>query len=401
MRVLFLTHRLPYAPNRGDRIRAFHITRTLAARFELELVSLIHDRLEGAQADVLRSLGVRVSTFLVPRARNLVRGLFSLGGEQPLTHALLDAPGLGCALRQLADSRKPDVVLAYCSGMARFALEPPLRDRPLVLDLVDVDSEKWRLLAQTTTGPKRWIYQREARCLAQFERMAASHARTTVVTNDREHRALRQLAPEATVRVVPNGIDVAAFRSPAPPSDEARVIFCGVMNYQPNVDAALWFSRYVWPQVVIRRPDARLVVVGSDPTPEILDLQRTDKSIEVTGTVVDVRPYLWGAAVSVAPLMTARGVQNKVLEALAAGLPVVITPVVLEGLPLEARAGCVIALKAEAFSNEIVALLACSGAERRAIAARATLGALAWERQLTPLVEVLRQAARPAILSSS
>ncbi|MES1255864.1 MAG: TIGR03087 family PEP-CTERM/XrtA system glycosyltransferase [Acidobacteriota bacterium] len=393
MRVLFLTHRLPYAPNRGDRVRAFHIIRALAARVELELLSLVHDADEEARGVEMGAQPFRLTTLRVPRLRNHAAAVAALAGTRPLTHVLLDATGLVPSLTRIVRDRPPDVVLAYCSGMARLALAPPLAEYPLVLDLVDVDSEKWRLLAAKSTWPKRSIYKREARHLARFERAAATRAHATLVVNSREAHVLHELAPAAAVHVLPNGVDVAGLRPPGPPAGDPLVIFCGVMNYGPNVDGVLWFAREVWPMVRAKRPDARFSVVGSSPTPAVQRLALAGTGIDVTGAVPEVQSRLWGAAVSVAPLRTARGLQNKVLEALAAGLPTVVTEQVFEGLPPEARAGCRVADAPDVFASHVLSLLALTGTERRALASAADLTPLAWEQQLAPLHGILQAAA--------
>ena len=161
MRILFLTHRLPYAPNRGDRIRALYILKLLAAHAEVDLVSLVHDRDEEQHAGDLRSVAASVTVAPVSRWLGYARAVRGLATGRPMTHALLDARAVGTACRRLAVERPPDVVLAYCSGMARFALEPPLNRMPLVLDMVDVDSVKWRTLAETAPIPARWVYARK------------------------------------------------------------------------------------------------------------------------------------------------------------------------------------------------------------------------------------------------
>jgi sugar transferase (PEP-CTERM/EpsH1 system associated) len=394
VRVLFLTHRLPYAPNRGDRVRAFHIVRSLASRVDLDLVSLVHDRSELAQAERLQDLGVRVAAFQVPRSKNYAAAMAGLAGTRPLTHLLLDAPGVVPALKRMTLERRPDVVLAYCSGMARFAMEAPLAGCPLVLDLVDVDSEKWAALAITSSWPKRALYRREARYLASFERRAALQASATVVVNEREGEALQRLAPEAAIHIIPNGVDLAALQPRSLPGSEPDVVFCGVMDYPPNVDGVLWFSREVWPIIRARRSDARFFVVGSDPSPSVRHLQSTATGIEVVGAVAEVQSRLWSSAVSVAPLVTARGVQNKVLEALAAGLPTVVTSQVFAGLPHVAREGCLVADTADIFARQVLSLLGLSGQERRSIAAKADLTSWTWERQLAPLHDILAAASQ-------
>ena len=393
MRVLFLTHRLPYPPNKGDRLRSLHIVRTLSATTELEVVSLAHDDKELAQADGLRRLfPVRVTALRTSPARNYLRAAAALAGTRPLTHCLLDAPGLPAVLRDIARNRPPDVVLAFCSGMARFALEPPLNDFPLVLDFVDIESLKWAALARTTGWPMRWIYRREANYLGRFEAYAARRAGSSIVVNERERDALVQLAPEADVHVVGLGVDLDSLRPNTAPTEQPRVVFCGVMNYKPNVDGVLWFVREVWPLIVAQWSDATFIVVGSSPTESIRKLASEGTRIEVTGTVEDVREYLWGAAVSVAPLWTARGLQNKVLEALAAGLPTVITPEVSKGLPPQVQSGCRVANSSGEFAKEVLELLATPAVERRAIAERTDLDSLRWDVQLATLPEILTRA---------
>jgi glycosyltransferase involved in cell wall biosynthesis len=161
------------------------------------------------------------------------------------------------------------------------------------------------------------------------------------------------------------------------------------MNYTPNVDGALWFCQNVWPAVRRLRPDAELLVVGSDPVPAIRRLHAPGSGIEVTGTVDDVRPSLWRSAVAIAPLLTARGIQNKVLEAVGAGLPAVVSAQVFEGLPTAVRPACRVGVSAEAFAEEILALLSLSPGERRQIAASAEMAELTWESQLRPLHKLL------------
>jgi sugar transferase (PEP-CTERM/EpsH1 system associated) len=393
LRILFLTHRLPYAPNRGDRIRAYHLVRTLARRATLDVVSLVHDDAELAQVGAVEALGAHVAAVRTSPFRGYAAAAVSLAGSRPLTHALLDAPAMSRTLHRVVKTHPPDVVLAFCSGMARFAFEQPLQGIPTVVDFVDIDSEKWAELAASSPWPKSWIYGRESRTLGAFEAEAATRAAHSLVITDREIDILRRIAPAAHAHVIYNGVSLDHLRPTAPPAVERRVVFCGVMNYEPNVDGVRWFAREVWPRVRVQMPDATFVVVGAQPPDAIRALANPDGGIEVTGTVDDVRPYLWGAAISVAPLQTARGLQNKVLEALAAGLPAVVTPQVMEGLPAVARGGCALASSPEQFSATVIALLERSPAERRALAGVAKLEELSWDRQLAPVYDLLERSA--------
>lgn len=387
MNILLLTHRLPYAPNRGDRIRSYHLLRHLGEHHDVHLVSFVHDAAEAREVDTLRPLVASLSVAPVSRMRNALRALWHPG--VPLTHVLLDSPEMTRILSETVARHPPDLVLAYCSGMARFALMPPLREVPFILDMVDVDSQKWATLGSGSSGLRRWIYQREGRLMSAFEAEAANRSRATTVINAREQTSLLRIAPSANVRVVSNGIDATGFRPPSPAAQGARVVFVGVLDYRPNEEGVLWMVEHVWPAVRARRPDARLMLVGANPTAAIRELPSRDSSIEVTGSVPDVRPYLWDGAVAVVPLATARGLQNKALEAIAAGLPVVVTPVVREGLPALVDPACIVAKDSGDFAEAILSLLALRPDERRVMAERVDLSSLSWPAQLTPFVELI------------
>jgi sugar transferase (PEP-CTERM/EpsH1 system associated) len=395
VRILFLTHRLPYAPNRGDRVRSYHLLRALREWAEVDLISLVHDDEEASHLDEVKPLVSSARIARVSRRANLARGVLALGGRQPLTHALLHTPALSAAIVRAVAVHPPSVVFAFCTGIGPVALAPPLKDLPLVLDMVDVDSAKWSALAGSTSPPASWIYAREARTLMAFERVIAEHARATLVTTELERETLVAIAPGATILAVENGVDIQALRPPGPPVASSTVVFCGVMNYPPNEDGAVWLARHVWPAVRTARPDARLEIVGSHPTRAVRALADTTAGIVVTGQVADVRPHLWAAAVSAAPVRTARGVQNKVLEAVAASLPVVVTPTVYKGVPADIRPACETAETPELFAEALVKYLAESPQVRRARFANLNLLSRSWEHQLGGLRQVFERAQRP------
>jgi sugar transferase (PEP-CTERM/EpsH1 system associated) len=366
--------------------------RWLAARAEVHVLSFVHDEHEAAQAHTLSAFAASVTAARIPRLRNWLRAAASVRGTTPLTHILLDAPGLRETVSGVYQRCRPDVVLAYCSSTVRLALEPPLDRVPLVLDLLDVDSRKWADLAERSRGLRRLVYGREARHLRAFERRAAAAATATLVINEREVSVFRDIAPEADIHVVGNGIDVGTLQPPANTVREPRVVFCGVMNYRPNEEGALWLAQHVWPLVRAQRPEARLTIVGSFPTRRLRVACARDRSIDLVGGVPDVRPYLWQGAVAAAPLHVARGLQNKVLEALAAGLPSVVTPAVAEGLPPAVRDACAVCAAPDAFADALVRRLAWSDLQRRANVATAGLEQLAWDAVLKPLWPLLLRA---------
>ena len=388
MKILALTHRLPWAPNRGDRIRSYHVLRALGARHEINLLSLVHDDEEASHVDEVRGWLPEVTVIKVSRTANLIRAGVKLSTSVPLTFTLLDAPALRNELARMAGRLQPDCIFAYCSGMARLLVDPAVSSRPSIIDMVDIDSAKWRALGATTAPPMSWVYRREGRLLARAEAEQMRRAYATTVVNHREALTARTIAPDADVRVIENGIDIERFSPPRAPAESSQVVFCGVMSYQPNAEAAKWLAERVWPLVRRRHHGARLALVGSEPSPALKRLETTDPSVVVTGHVPDARSWLWESAVATAPIRIARGVQNKVLEAVAAGLPCVISSAVAAGLPAEVQPACVVADDAEQCAERISALLSMSPAERRARSRAATFGGLSWPVRLRPMLDL-------------
>jgi glycosyltransferase involved in cell wall biosynthesis len=271
-------------------------------------------------------------------------------------------------------------------------MTPPLCGLPFVVDMVDVDSFKWETLAAQVGGLRRWLYRREARLLRRFEAEATRAARATLVVSPREGEALRSLDSAFAPLVLPVGVDVDAFRNPGQPATAPEVVFTGVFSYEPNEHGALWLIDQVWPLVRDRHPEAHLTLVGMGPGRTLMT-RAARAGVEVTGAVEDVRPYLWRAAVAVAPLATARGVQTKVLEAAAAGLPVVVTSAVYQGLPEQVRSACCTADGPADFAQEIGDLLDGARTRARLPGPHASLESLTWERSLAPLGGVLARAA--------
>lgn len=341
-RLLFLCHRIPFPPDKGDKIRAWHMLERLAQGWDVDLGCLVDDPADLAFLPQLRAVCDQVVCETTgSRTTAAARALMRLRPGQPLTLGWFHSSDLyAWAGRGLAAGRY-DAVFAYSAAMAPYALQSvgahPVPTR--VLDLVDVDSEKWAAYAADARPPMRQVWQREARTLLAFERRMAGLFDHTILVSQEERRRFVDLAPDCADRVgwVDNGVDLARFdpkrQFPNPYEGPApTVVFTGTMDYRPNVEAVCWFASQAMP--LLRDgagPHPTFHIVGANPTPAVMALAALP-GVHVTGRVADTRPYIAHAVVAVAPLQIARGIQNKVLEAMAMARPVVASPEAFEGV---------------------------------------------------------------------
>ena len=336
--LLFLTHRIPYPPNKGDKIRAYHVLRYLQRHFRVHLGTFI-DSAEDVPFVKHLAAGCASSCFIrtFPRWSRLgsVRGLAT---DEPLSLPYFRNARLQRWVRRTLDDNPIDTALAFSGPMAQY-LPAQSEHGPLtrIMDLVDVDSEKWREYAPDQPWPLSALYRREGRQLLEYERLVAREFDQVMLVSRAEASLFRLRAPESGHKVdyFNNGVD-SEFFLPQPgldnPYGTARVVvLTGAMDYTPNIDAAIWFAERVMPSLRLRFPDLQFYIVGARPAPGVLALKRLP-GVFVSGTVADIRPYLQYAAVVVAPLHIGRGVQNKVLEAMAMQKTVIATPQALEGI---------------------------------------------------------------------
>ena len=324
--ILYLVHRLPYPPNKGDKVRSYNLLKHLATQHRVYLGTFIDDQIDEPHIATVRALCADVHVArLDPRFARIL-SLSSLLAGEALTLGYYRSSALRSWVNETCQRRHIDTAVIFSSAMAQY-LEDQLRI-PTIIDFVDVDSAKWTQYAPRHRWPLSWLYRREGTLLLDYERRMAARASRSFFATDNEVALFTQKAPECRVRVqtMGNGVDADYFstddtRSSPFPSDELPVVFTGAMDYLPNVDAATWFASDVLPGLLQRWPAARFYIVGRSPAAEVLAL--AGDRIVVTGTVDDVRPYLQHAATVVAPLRIARGIQNKILEAMAMSRPVV------------------------------------------------------------------------------
>jgi sugar transferase (PEP-CTERM/EpsH1 system associated) len=393
-RILFLTHRVPFPPDRGDRIRSSRFLRHLAARHEVSLAAVHEGPLDPASVRALEAVCVSIDVGVVTPLRVRAAALGALFTRSALTPRSFWSPQLARRVDALVRRGRYDLFFVYCSSMAPYALRH--RDVPMLVDLVDADSEKWSERASYATLPSRLLYRREAWRLRRFERTVALAAARVLVTSEREAAIVRSIAPAAGVTVVPNGVDLPVDASA--PRDLPTLVFTGVMDYWPNVDACERLVRDVLPAVRREIPSAEVIIVGQRPNAAVRRLASLP-GVTVTGAVGDVAPYLRSAAVFVAPLRIARGIQNKILEAMAARLPVVCSEPAAAGLDAVPGRDLVVADGPAATAGAIVALLRDAAARvRLGAAARAFVAAHhTWDDHLARLDDVVRDVAdRPS-----
>jgi sugar transferase (PEP-CTERM/EpsH1 system associated) len=330
--ILFLCHRLPYPPNKGDKIRAYNILKHLSSNHTVYLGTFVDDAQDKKFVDVVKSLvGGRCNIQPLSPMLAKARMVGALLAGKPLSTAPFYSAALQSWIDDLLVTGNIDRVVIFGSAMAAYLLRSPkFTLGRVVFDMVDIDSDKWAQYSRISRGALRWLYKREARTLFQIEREAAQRFGSTLLVSPYERDTFAQFAPEtrSKLHVGKNGVDLGLFAANGVYFDpfgtaEHAIVMTGRMDYRPNIEGAKWFAERVFPRVLARLPSARFYIVGAKPPRSLKDL--ASECITVTGAVEDIRPYISHAAVVVAPLHQARGVQNKVLEALALSKPVVAT----------------------------------------------------------------------------
>ena len=331
-RLLMLTHRIPYPLDRGDRIRTWQLIQSLSPTFDIYLASFADEPVTFDTWSVLRN-NVRQFVFdpITPSQR-LRRAATAMLTGKSITQRTFSSRRITRTLKAWQQNYRFDAALAVCSSTAPYLLNLPIPTR--VADFIDLDSAKWHQYANESAGPQSLVYKREAILLEKLERYIADKLDAVSFVTESEAQLAQQIAPKnANIIVAPNGVDTQRFTH-VQHHDAKRVVFTGVMNYKPNTEAIAWFAHKCWPQILADHPDAQLDIVGRDPTPQVEQLADLT-NINVTGAVPDPLPYLNRATLAIAPLQIARGIQNKVLEAMACGKPVVATPQAADGIIAE------------------------------------------------------------------
>jgi sugar transferase (PEP-CTERM/EpsH1 system associated) len=392
MNILYLAHRVPYPPNKGERIRAFHEIEFLAKRHAVDVFCPATSQDEIAHCSELHKWCRNIVVEKVGLGEVSLRMASALMLREAISPARFYSTRLKHQVRAALMSRRYDLVFVNCSSMAQYLPNPA--PCPVIVDFVDVDSAKWLQYSRRLRFPMSWIYRREARCLSELELKLVADSAASIVISDKEAKQLA--VADRRIHVIGNGANAPDPNAPTSPEIEKLkpyVVFIGTMSYLPNIDAVRHFSREIFPKLLSKNPALKFVIVGREPGREVRALSRLP-GVHVTGEVADTGAYLRAAHVAVAPFRVSQGVHNKILEAIIAGVPVVCTAPPVEALPGNLRRSVVLASDATDFANKVAYFLDSEGARMKyRDEAAQVCNELLWERVLEPLEDLIEEVA--------
>lgn len=339
--LLFLCHRIPFPPNKGDKIRSFNMLKALSQTYDVYLACFVDDPFDWQYADKLDKYCKQKLLIKQNKTVAKIKGLKAFLTGEAISVPYYFSRTMAKWTDDILARHNIEKLFVYSSSMAQYVEGENYAHLHRVIDFVDVDSDKWNQYSEGKSGIARWVYKREWRKLQRFENLIADQFEHSLFVSPQEAALFKQQIPESIASKVSgmlNGVDTEFFEANNPniiPLEEkVDVVFTGAMDYWANVDAVIWFSQKVWPLIRAKYPDVSFYVVGGNPSPQVQALDGK-QGIKITGRVADVRPYIHSAKVAVAPLQIARGLQNKVLEAMSMAKPIVVTNMAIEGI--EAR----------------------------------------------------------------
>lgn len=382
MRLLYIAHRIPYPPNKGDKIRSYNELAFLCRHFEVDLVCFYGGPGEQDHIRKLQGICKTVSAFHRGVPRQALQFGLGLLRREPLSVALYRHGGMQRKIKRLLAENEYRHVFIFSGQMVQYLPRNVLSRT--VVDLCDVDSHKWDNYADRLPFYLSWFYRMEARRLLAFEKEASRTAQACIFITDSELELFRGLGGTGQLKRLGNGVDTQFFHPGDGDYEEGRILFTGAMDYFPNEEGVAWFANEVFPAVRAKFPKARFVIAGSNPSLKVRNLARME-GVEVTGFVEDMRREQTRAHMVVVPLRIARGMQNKVLEAMACGKAAVVTSKAMGGITAENGRELMIADSPEEFVRSLELLL--GDPERVKAMGQAArdhiLEEFSWERNLT------------------
>ncbi len=363
MKILFTANRFPYPPYRGDKLKIYHLARRLAEKHELHLVTFLQDKNDVQYLPELRKIFTEIHLVPLSRIQSYWHSLFAFFHKEPFQVRYFRSRAMAAKIAQLKQQHQYDAVHVQHLRMAQYWAEEP--DVPRILDLPDAYSLYWKRRIDSSKGPLKLFTRLEQKRVYAYEAILEQYDLSLVCSpEDREY--LSRERGIGNVSLLPNGVDLETFRGNTDHdySGNKTLLFTGNMDYAPNVDAVIYFATEIFPLIRQAVPDARFVIAGQRPVAKVKAL--ADENITVTGFVKDLAAYYAAASVVVAPLRFGAGTQNKVLEAMAMGVPVVSRNIGFNGLNIVSGEGVMLAMETEAFAAACIDLLQ-SEAQRRKV----------------------------------
>jgi sugar transferase (PEP-CTERM/EpsH1 system associated) len=354
MRILYLCHRFPYPPKRGGKIRPFNMIRHLARRHEVTVCSLARSEQEAEEAQGIGPHCARHFVHRVSAPLQVARMVARLPTPVPSSVGYFHSTAMARRVRALLATEAFDLIFVHCSSVAHYV--SGVGGVPRILDFGDMDSCKWIEYARFKRFPLSLGYRLEGEKLRREEARLARAFDFCTATTRAEWQTLQTCAGDTPTDWFPNGVDAAYFAPDGEPYDVDTLSFVGRMDYYPNQECMIRFCAEVLPRLRARRPSIKLVIVGADPSRAIRRLGE-HPGVTVTGSVPDVRPYVRRSALMIAPLNIARGTQNKILEAMAMGVPVVTSDIAAGGVDAVAGEHLLVAGEVAAYEAAVLRIL--------------------------------------------
>lgn len=329
MKILYLCHRFPFPPKRGGKIRPFNMIKHFAQQHEVTVASIARSSAEAEEGGGISPYCTQYELVQVSAPVQAARMVARLPTPVPSSFGYFYSTELAARIHSLLTRERFDLIFVHCSSVARYVEH--VRDTPKILDFGDMDSQKWLEYARFKHFPLSMGYWLEAKKLENEERRLAREFDFCTATTRAEWETLESYGTAVATDWFPNGVDHDYFAPSTVEYDPDTICFVGRMDYYPNQECMFDFCANVLPRIQARRPNATLLIVGAEPTPAVRKLGEL-KGVKVTGSVPDVRPYLQRSALMVAPLNIARGTQNKILESMASGVPVVASRIAAGGV---------------------------------------------------------------------
>jgi len=365
-RVLYIAHRIPYPPNKGDKIRSFNTVKHLSLSYDVDLICLADDPADLKYKRELEEICHKVSVLPLNTLEAKIRGAFSFLTGATITEQYFYRSAFQDVFDEWTAHTTYEAIICYSSPMAEYVFKNGCLGKKnssirLLMDFCDVDSDKWSQYATKTNFPLNMLYKREGLRLLRYEKRVNQLFDHSIFVSEHEAELFRTLSRTSeNISVVPNGVDSDYFSchgfETTDGADRATLMFAGAMDYYANIEGVQWFCHKILPDIRKRLPEVVFNIVGSNPHTSVKALSN-GVSVNVTGFVEDIRPYYQEADICVIPLRIARGVQNKVLEAMSMGKAVITTSAAIQGIKVKDGEHLLVADSSEGFSQSVVSLM--------------------------------------------